>query len=243
MFFNHNIIFKQKTVEESAYDLCRRYYESSNPYWRRTLDALIQKDNPNLQDFCKSLTVMFKRKNPSMKMLNELQDFWHENADSIVKELESIFGKGNVACQKILCFICISPYMLVDYANSTISFPIYNSVKENINYFIAFMIKYTILDNLWNEDCIKVNLGYSKDSAYWIMSDFVADAICYYSALPCFAIKPAFPLYYSLIIKGDNVINMFRRLYKTMPIIDFMKCVLKYVQTNYSVFEQFTHRL
>ena len=219
MFFNHNIIFKQKTVEESAYDLCRRYYESSNPYWRRTLDALIQKDNPNLQDF------------------------WHENADSIVKELESIFGKGNVACQKILCFICISPYMLVDYANSTISFPIYNPVKENINYFIAFMIKYTILDNLWNEDCIKVNLGYSKDSAYWIMSDFVADAICYYSALPCFAIKPAFPLYYSLIIKGDNVINMFRRLYKTMPIIDFMKCVLKYVQTNYSVFEQFTHRL
>ena len=66
---------------------------------------------------------MFKRKNPSMKMLNELQDFWHENADSIVKELESIFGKGNVACQKILCFICISPYMLFDDANSTISFP------------------------------------------------------------------------------------------------------------------------
>lgn len=243
MFFNQNIIFKQKTIEESAFDLCRRFYMSKNPFWRRTLKGFLKKDKPTLQDFKDRLKLEYNTKRPSTQMLDGIRTFWKNNESIIVKELEGIFGAGKVAYQKVLCFLGMSPYMMVDYANSTISFPIYNPLSENINYFISFLIKYTIIDNLWDEDCLKINIAYSKDSAYWIMSDFVADAICYHSSLPCFAIKPAFPFYYSLVIKGENVIYKFRRLYKTMNIYDFMKYVLNYVQSNASIFSQFTHRL
>lgn len=241
MFFNQNIIFKQKTIDESAYDLYKRFYTSRNSFEKKTLVSRLKEDKPSLK-LCKDFLRKETAESNEVGMLDGFKMFWVNHSQSIVQELQHVLECEDVLPRQILCFLDMSPYMLIDYNNATISLSVNHTLKENIDSFVAFLVKYAVVDRLWNGETMKINLSYSKDSVYWIMADFVADSICYYSSLPCFDISPAYKFYYSLSYNGENLIQKFRALYNKMPILEFMHYILEFVEHNYDMFECFTNR-
>lgn len=242
MFFNRGIIFKQKTIDESAYDLCRRFYTSKNSYEIRTLRNLLQEDRPDFK-LCKEFLEKETTENGvSYDLLDKFEEFWTDNSQSIIAELTKMLDCDSVIPSQLLCFFDVAPYNLIDFNNATISLSMNKSFEDNLSTFISFLIKYSVINRLWYGEVARVNMTYSKDSVYWIMADFVADAICYHSTLPCFKIMPAYKYYYSLYKDGEKLVDKFRRLYLEMPILDFIKYVLTYVEKNYSIFRNFTNR-
>lgn len=240
MFFKDKVYFKVKSLEESAYDMLRRFYTTTNPYETKLLTQLLNTNSPSFEICRRYLDSIWNYEVvKGENLIQKFETFWEINAKAIMEELQTTLNCNNLNSKQFLCFFDASPYMMVDYNNSTLSLSSSNSYCENLNTFLSFLVKFAVINKLWQGDIVKIDLTYSKDSAYWIMADFVADAICYHSNIDCLKIAPAYKYYYSLVINGENVVEKFRRDYLEMPIVDFIRMVLEFVRDNFPIFKQF----
>lgn len=240
MFFYDKVIFKQKSLDESAYDLCKQIQTTGNQFEKKILSQMFDGESQSFEE-CKEF-LKREAEDSTAEQLRNIKNFWEDNAKRIVEELQSTLQCQTPITRQILCFLDMSPNMIIDYSNATISLSAYTSFRDNIDFFVAFLIKCAVINRLWEGEAVKINMEYSKDSVYWVMADLVADSICHYSRLQCFKITPAYKFYYAININGENLIDKLREVYLAMPIIDYIKYVLSFVEKNWDIFEQFKNR-
>lgn len=241
MFFYDKIVFKQKTLNESAYDLLKRAQTSHSLFEKRKASAILDGQKPSFENYKECLKKDFGAGDVG-EQLHDVQDFWCKNSRGILKELSQILQIEMPLGDQVLCFGDQSPNTVIDYDNVALSLSGRVPYQDNTDFFVTFLVKFAVVRSLWGGKHQQPNVAYSNTCAYLVMADLVADSICFYSRLSCFDFDPAYKLYYAISINGENLMNKLHEAYMCMPIFDFVKYVMSFVEKNWEMFEQFKNR-
>lgn len=241
MFFYDKIVFKQKTLNESAYDLLKRAKTSNSLSEKRRASAILDGQKPSFEKYKECLQKDFGAGGVGEQLCG-IENFWGKNSRGILKELSMILQIEMPLNDQVLCFGDQSPNTVIDYDNATLSLSGRVSFRDNADFFVTFLVKFAVVHSLWGDKNQQPNVTYSNTCAYWVMADLVADSICFYSRLPCLDFDPAYKLYYAISINGENLMNKLHEAYMCMPIFDFVKYVMSFVEKNWEMFEQFKNR-
>ncbi len=240
MFFYDKIVFKQKTLNESAYDLLMRVQTVTSRSEKSAVSSILDGQRPNFAGCREYLQKEFGKE--KVGELGGIKNYWGENSRGILKELSFVLQNEVAIDEQVLCFGDRLSKNAIDCNNTTLSLSGWGSRQDNTDFFVTYLVKFAVVCSLWGDSQQKPNVEYSNTCVYWVMADLVADSICFYSRLPSFDFDPAYKFYYAITINGENLMNKLHEAYMCMPIMDFVKYVVSFVEKNWAMFEQFKYR-
>lgn len=167
------------------------------------------------------------------KSVKEFQDYWDKNSTLICSELERIFNIKFQGVQQYYAEININPVSPRFLAEK--SFDVNNkSTKQNaLQICIHELIHFCWFDlwqQLWPETDTK---NFESPHIEWLLSEIAIDPIVYFSKFKNLCNNtPAYKHFYESKIENENLIDIFRNLYKSKSISEFMKAGLELLENN-----------
>lgn len=163
----------------------------------------------------------------------EYQDYWNQNCNIICEELEKIFRVKFKGVQEYTAEININT-ICPRYLNDC-SFDVdFRCTKEQTLQTCIHELIHFVWFELWKElypDCD--TSCFETPHTEWLLSEIAIDPIVYFSELKNFCNdRPAYDYFYTTTLWEENLIEVFRRLYRANNIDNFMERGLKLLNSN-----------
>ena len=180
------------------------------------------------------LTPIYNVKLNQMKnKIADYQQYWNENAAKVCEQFEKIFKIGFKGIRQFTAYINLNP-MCPRYLNDD-SFDIYyiNKPEDCFKTCVHELIHFYWFQ-VWQEVFEDANPEtFECPHLEWLFSEIVVDPIIYYSELNQFNFKqPAYAYFYNSKFKDENVIEFFRKLYRSNSLETFMEKGIKLLKDN-----------
>lgn len=245
MYLKPQVVFKIKTLEDTINIFTDFFSEDDNLNGRMCTNISLNY-NINVEELrgksiikrkeiiSEIISPIYETKLNEMKQkVVDFQNFWNENANTICREFEKIFkvsfnGVRYFSAEINLNSVC--PRFL-----NADSFDVYyRSNKQDILQTCIHELIHFYWFQLWVEEFPKSNpKTFEHPYAEWLLSEIAVDPIIYYSELRNFSSdKPAYKYFYSSQINGENLIEFFRRLFKSNNLVNFMSKGLETLNNN-----------
>lgn len=165
--------------------------------------------------------------------VKEFQDYWNENATLICSELERVFKISFKGVQLYYAEININPVCPRFLNEKTFDISNTSTKEKALQTCIHELIHFCWFD-LWQEIWPETDTkNFESPHTEWLLSEIAIDPIVYFSALKNLCTDtPAYNYFYESKIWGENLIEVFRKLYKANNIDNFMERGLKLLQNN-----------
>lgn len=170
---------------------------------------------------------------------DEFSKFWNENSMIVCQEFQNIFKIGFSGIKQYDVEIGINPVCpryLDDFA-----FDVYyvKSKEDALETCIHELIHFYWFQ-IFNENFPEIPKSkFEAPFAEWLLSEIAVDPIIYYSKLRNYCReKPAYNYLYNEKINGENLIEFFRRLYKSNNLKNFMEKGLNVLNSNPELLKQ-----
>lgn len=242
IFFKPKISFKLKSIEDCTEDAYNRCALSTNRYERQEIKKFLNINETNREKIFESVKQKYKNIASLEQKVRETEKIFYNYLDILNdawRELYSISKDGEVG---FFCFFDILPLPFVDFVHRAITLPLTQEPDVNAKNTLDYLIKYLIICIECGIRSKSVNLLYDKNNKYFIMAEFVADAIFYNNFHDTKGFPSSKSFYHNMRLDNERLVDKFRREYKQMPIKSFIKFVLEIVDANEKEFRYLTNR-
>lgn len=169
------------------------------------------------------------------------QDYKNEYLDIINRVLD--IKIDNQIVNHTYCYLHSLPINEISLNDNIIYLDYNKSVEEVFTNFIIMLTKLLLITrwnyvNNWN-----FNKEFDVKNRVWMFAEIAIDAIFCNSDLNNVCKNVSYKYLYSLNIKGINVMEYFRKLYKTKPLDDFFTEVYLFVHENHKALLHFKNYL
>ena len=165
--------------------------------------------------------------------VEELQDYWNQNSNLICAELEKIFRVKFKGVQEYIAEVNINT-VCPRYLNEC-SFDVdFRATKEQTLQTCIHELIHFVWFELWQElfpECDPSH--FETPHTEWLFSEIAVDPIVYFSELRTLCNdKPAYDYFYEAQLWGENMMEVFRKLYRANSIDNFLERGLKLLNSN-----------
>lgn len=251
MYLRPHVVFKVKELDDTIdivtsffehdYTLDGRFQQNLAKHFGFESNSLMGLDWEQKREIvAKAVTPIHEQNLELMEnKVKEFQSYWNDNAGLICAELERVFRINFKGIQQYTAEINVNP-ICPRFLNER-SFDVnFNSSKENaLQTCIHELIHFCWFD-LWQELFPETEPEkFETPHTEWLLSEIAIDPIVYFGAFKdLFNEKPAYNYFYDSTIWGENLIEVFRKLYKANSIDNFMERGLKLLNNNPDVVKE-----
>lgn len=179
------------------------------------------------------------------KICVQLQQMWEgyrEEYLNIIRNAFDIKINYNIT-DNTYCYLQHLPINEVDLKDNIIYLDCNKNIDEIFKNFIIMLTK-LILVNRWNYiNNWNFNTEFEAKNKIWMFVEIAIDAVFANSTLGKICNTPSYKYFYSLKLKGVNMMKHFRDLYNILPLDDFFTEVYIYVRDSYQKIMQFKNYL
>lgn len=245
MYLKPEVIFRVKDLENTI-DVLTNFFE--NDY---ILDGRVQKFISGYFNFdatqlkgkswkerhkflVQVITPIYNNNLESMKKsIKEFQNHWDENSTLICNELERIFNIKFQGVQQYYAEVNINPVCPRFLAEKSFDINNKQTTQQVLQTCIHELIHFCWFD-LWQQLWLETDTNtFESPHTEWLLCEIAIDPIIYFSQLKNLCDStPAYNHFYHSKIKDENLIDVFRNLYKSKSIREFMKSGLELLQNN-----------
>lgn len=173
------------------------------------------------------------------KLLNER---WEHYGNQIFDDLNSQLDLIDKPFDYI-CKLHLLPLNIIDYENNTIYLNCNDDVDELFKTSVIMLSKIILLQKYIQLQRYKFNTTFTNQNKVWMFVEIAVDALFANSGLYELYGCPSYKYFYNLQINNVNIMEQFRKLYKYIPLNDFLDKVYKFVRENYETISKFKNFL
>ncbi|MBO5910269.1 MAG: hypothetical protein J6Q15_02035 [Clostridia bacterium] len=173
------------------------------------------------------------------KLLNER---WEHYGNQIFDDLNSQLDLIDKPFDYI-CKLHLLPLNIIDYENNTIYLNCNDDVDELFKTSVIMLSNIILLQKYIQLQRYKFNTTFTNQNKVWMFVEIAVDALFANSGLYELYGCPSYKYFYNLQINNVNIMEQFRKLYKYIPLNDFLDKVYKFVRENYETISKFKNFL
>lgn len=246
MYKKPQVIFELKSLEDTAH-IITSFFDDDSTINGRFPTAIAQNFNINIPELVgktldekyeiilKVLTPIFNDNLAEMQSkIKEYQDYWNTNANFVCSEFEKIYRIKFQGTEYYTAYVNINTTCPRYLKDQSFDVNFRNSKEEVLDTCIHELIHFYWFI-IWKEDfpdCPETN--FEAPHVEWLLSEIAIDPIVYFSEFrKIMREKPAYNYFYDTKIWGtENLIEVFRKLYKANTLDNFMDRGLKLLNNN-----------
>ncbi len=245
MYLRPHVVFQVKSLEDTVsiitsffehdYNLDDRFAMSIAEYFGFDITKLKGKTwEQRLEIMTEILTPIYEANLDKMaEQVKEFQAYWNDNAGLVCSELERVFRISFKGIQQYIAEINVNPVCPRFLENKSFDVGTNSTKQQALQTCIHELIHFCWFE-LWQELFPDANpKHFETPHTEWLFSEIAIDPIIYFGAFKdMFNEKPAYDYFYDAKIWGENLIDVFRKLYKANNIDNFMERGLKILENN-----------
>lgn len=171
--------------------------------------------------------------NEMNKKVSEYQDYWNKNANFVAEQFQKIFKIGFSGIRHFNAEInlnSVCPRYLNDDAFD-VNFrkspkEVFETCIHELIHFYWFQVWKEVFEDAKDET-------FETPHLEWLLSEIAVDPIIYFSEFRTICDeKPAYHYFYTSKFMGENVIELFRKLYRSNSLENFMEKGIKLLKEN-----------
>lgn len=246
-----NYIFKERDSKEIALNVKVIYenlgYSKIDKNKISTIFNLTEYDTK--EDLCKTSSKIDIANNLKKGILadkcNQLQQKWDEYKKEYFNIISKVFDItiNPQITTHTYCYLQLLPINEIDLKDNIIYLDANKEVEDMFKTFIILLTK-AILLNRWNYiNNWDFNTEFDAGNRIWMFAELAIDAIFNNCELYKICKNPTYKYFYSLNLKNENIMEYFRKIYKSSCLDEFFTEVYMFVHDNYKDLLQFRHYL
>lgn len=170
------------------------------------------------------------------KEIDRLQPtFWND-----IGEVLDIKFNGE---KETYCYVHLIPINEVYFNEQSITLECKNTIDEMVRNLLILQTKIYIIKKFMEIVPVHYTFEYEGANRAWMFAEFCVDAVVSNSNLNNYIPNPAYKYFYSLKIRGVNVLNSFRELFGKISLGEFFVQVYAFVRDNRDIITQFKNYL
>lgn len=242
VFLLPEIIFKNKSVEKSFFDIRDFYFSTENNFAKKMITDYYNTFDENAV-YNKINLDHIKNKKEIDERVVKMRELWTEHKGEFFNVIQKNLHKDNDGFRQIFCYVDSSPFSYYSPVSHTITLSINDSVEDCCKMLFKFAIKFMIIQKWQGVSGWLQTFDCETNDIAWIMAEFVCDAMLQDTSLKEVCSKVAYKYFYYIMKDGKCIIDVSRNAFNEMCIEEYLKKLYEYINANFDVFSKFNHRL